>query len=158
MIFRIISAVTLMVALSGCDTGLSLNPMNWFGPKDDVELVVLEPEAGWEATEVQDYRGPVPQVTSLKVERATGGFIIRATGLPPRLGYWDAELVADNDGYPENGVMSYTFRIAPPPWRTRQSSTAARTVTVATYVSELSLKGATRIRVVGASNSLVARR
>lgn len=158
MIFRTISAVALVVALSGCDTGVSLNPVDWFGPKDDVELVVLEPEAGWAATEAQEYRGPVTQVTSLNIERATGGFIIRATGLPPRLGYWDADLVADNDGYPENGVMSYTFRIAPPPWRTRQSSTAARSVTVATYVSELSLKGATRIRVTGANNSLVARR
>ncbi len=158
MIFRIIGVAALSVALAGCDTGLSLNPTDWFGPKDDVELVTLEPADGWSSVETQEYRGPVSQVTSLKIERASGGYLIVATGLPPRLGYWDAELVAENDERPVDGVMSYTFRIAPPPWRTAQSSPPARTVNIAQYVSDIALGNATRIRVIGQNNSLTARR
>ncbi|MBV7379188.1 hypothetical protein [Maritimibacter dapengensis] len=158
MIFRIFGALALLVALAGCDTGLSLNPTDWFGPKDDIELVTLEPEEGWAATQQGDYRGPVAQVTSLQIERASGGYLIRATGLPPRLGYWDAELVPENRETPVDGVMSYTFRIAPPPWRTRQSSVPARTVHIAHFVSDLTLGSANRIRVIGANNSLTAGR
>lgn len=155
MIFRIISVLTLGLALSGCG---SVNPLNWFGPKDDVELVVLEPEEGWNALEAADYRGPVAQVTSLKIERASAGVLIRAVGLPPKLGYWDAELVAENGGEPVKGVMTYTFKIAPPPWRTSNARPAQREVTVAKYVSDITLADVRTIRVVGAKNSLSARR
>lgn len=158
MIFRIFSAVTLGLALGACSNGLDLNVANWFGPKSDIEYVTLEPEEGWAATEKQDYRGPVAQVTSLRLERASGGYIIRATGVPPTLGYWDAELVPENDENPVDGVMTYTFRVSPPPWREAQSTVPARTITVGHYVSDIALGGAGRITVVGASNSLTARR
>lgn len=156
MIYRVIGTLTLALALSGCSDGISLNPANWFGPKSDVEIVVLEPEEGWEAT--VDYRGPVQQVTKLRVERATGGVIIHAVGVPPRQGYWDAELEPQNGEKPVKGVMTYTFKIAPPPWRTDQGAVKTREVNVAHYVSDIKLAGATRIRIEGTSNALTARR
>ncbi|MAM61116.1 hypothetical protein [Maritimibacter sp. UBA3975] len=157
MIFRIFGAIALGVVLSGCSGGVSLNPFNWFGPKTDEELVTLEPRDGF--PDGQDsYRGPIQQVTQLAIERASGGYLVRAVGLPPRLGYWEAELVPQNDEEPVNGVMTYDFVVAPPPWATRQSRPQARQITVAHYVSDVQLGSASRIRVVGANNSLTTRR
>lgn len=157
MIFRIIGAGLLGLVLTGCSSGVSLNPLNWFGPKADNELVTLEPKDGW-PTGVDEYRQPIAQVTRLAVERASGGYIVRAVGVPPRLGYWEAELVPLNDAQPENGVMAYAFMVAPPPWATAQSRPQAREIHVAHYVSDTKLAGATRIRVEAAGNSLTTGR
>ncbi|MGR3363538.1 MAG: hypothetical protein ACU0CY_05090 [Maritimibacter harenae] len=157
MIFRIFGAILLTVGLSGCSNGVSLNPLNWFGPDDGVEMVTLEPEEGWDFAG-EDYRGPVAQVTRLSVERASGGYVIRAVGLPPRQGYWEADLVPENDEKPVDGVMSYTFVVAPPLWATAQSRPRAREIHVAHYVSDIRLGSASRIRVIGATNSLTAGR
>jgi hypothetical protein len=157
MIFRIFGAILLGMVLTGCSGGVSLNPFNWFGPKSDVELVTLEPRDGF-PTGLDDYRGPITQVTQIAVERASGGYLVRAVGLPPRLGYWEAELVPQNDEEPVNGVMTYDFVVAPPPWATRQSRPSAREIHVAHYVSDVTLGNATRIRVNGATNSLTTRR
>ncbi|MBV7409645.1 hypothetical protein [Maritimibacter sp. DP1N21-5] len=153
MIFRAIATTTLLVALSGCSGGGGFNPLNLFGPKSDTQLVVLEPEEGWDYAG-QDYRGPIQQVTRLAVERASGGVIIRAEGVPATLGYWDADLVAENNEQPDNGVMTYTFKVAPPVWQERQGTPYSRTITVAHYVSDVRLGDTRTIRVVGATNSL----
>lgn len=155
MIFRITGACLLGVVLTGCSS-VSLNPLDWFGPKDDVELVTLEPSEGWDAAGF-DYRGPIAQVTRLTIERASGGYIIRAAGNPPRLGYWEAELVPQNDENPVDGVLTYDFVVAPPPWATATSRPQARQIHVAHYISDVKLGGARSIRVVGANNSVTAR-
>ena len=158
MIFRAIATTTLLVALSGCSGGgASLNPLDWFGPKSDVELVVVEPEEGWDYS-ARDYRGPIQQVTRLVVERASGGVIIRAEGVPPSLGYWEADLDPENGENPDNGVMTYTFNVAPPPWNEPQGTVYSRTITVAHYVSDRTLGDTRTIRVVGATNSLTSGR
>ena len=156
-IARIFVALGLGLGLAACDTGINLNPLTWFNSLgSDNGLVALEPEGGWEQT--TDRRLVVDQVTALTIERTTAGAIVHATGLPPRLGYWDAELVPENDGEPEGGVLTYVFRIASPRWATNASTPYARSVEVAAFIPNVKLERVRAIRVMGAQNSRTASR
>lgn len=157
-ITRLFIALSLVLGLAACSDGIDLNPFNWFGgpSNPDDELVALEPADGY--PDSLDRRLLVDQVTDLRIERTTAGVIVHATGLPPRLGYWDAELVAQNDGEPVNGVMTYEFRIATPRWATRASTPYARKVEVAEFISNVKLKSVRTIKVVGARNARTAGR
>ena len=150
---RVLISLTLILGLSACET--RLNPMNWFsGGKNDG--VILEPLGGYGDSE--DRRALIPQVTEFKVFRNSGGAILQVTGLPARQGYWSAELVAENDERPVNGVLTYTFRISEPLENTPQGSPYSREIIVAHFVSDTKLAGVRQIRVVGANNSMTARR
>lgn len=154
---RIIIALSLAFGLSACSGGgLDLNPFNWFSKPGEEDWVALEPDEGWDYS--QDRRIKVDQVTDLRIERTTAGIIVHATGLPPRLGYWDAELVAENDGEPVGGVMSYSFRIATPRWNTNASTPYARSVEVAEFIPNATLRDVRTITVIGERNSRSARR
>lgn len=155
MTARILIALSLAFGLPACSGGFSLNPLNWFGSSGPEE-VALTPEGGY--PDSRDFRIPVQQVTALRVEKTTAGVIVYATGLPPRVGYWDAELVADNDGEPVGGVMSYVFRISEPRWRQPTGTPYARTVHVAQFISNAKLAGVSSIRVTGETNSMTGRR
>jgi len=157
MTARILALLAFTTALTACSNGVNLNPLTWFGAlSNDPGLVALEPDGGWPAD--QDRRIAVSQVTALTIEKTTAGAIIHATGLPPRLGYWDAELVAENNGEPENGMLTYVFRIAEPRWNQGTGSTYSRTVEVAQFLSNAELADIRSIRVIGDRNALTARR
>lgn len=143
------------LALSGCGFGESrLNPLNWFRSDPDTTTaspIVIERPS--------DRRPLVAEVTSLVVEPTPGGAIIRATGLPPEQGWWDAALVnADRDGQPVDGILTYSFRARPPRTRTRVSTARSRELTAAVAVSNVTLSATRQIRVTGALNSRTARR
>ena len=154
---RILISLSLVLGLTACSGGdISLNPFNWFSKPGEEDYVALEPSEGWDYS--RDRRILVEQVTALRIERTTAGVIVHATGLPPRLGYWDAQLVPENDGEPVNGVMRYEFRIATPRWATNASTPRARTVEVAQFISNAALRDVRSITVTGARNSRSARR
>ncbi len=156
-IARIFVAFGLALAVAACDSGLNLNPMSWFGDsRSEPTLVALEPAGGWPAE--ADRRPLVTDVTALRIERTTTGAIVHATGLPPRLGHWDVELVAVNDGEPENGVLSYMFKVAPPRGATAASTPYARRLEAAAFIPNAKLAKVRAIRVVGERNSRTARR
>lgn len=139
---------TLVVA--GC--GTRLNPLNWFGSSE--ETIAAAP-----AEFTADPRALVAQVTSLKIERTVGGAIIRATGLPPTQGYWDAELVPLNNEEPdENRVLVYEFRLSEPVFDRPVSTERSREVVVAKFISDRGLNGVRRIQVTGSGNSRTANR
>ncbi len=138
---------TLIVA--GC--GTRLNPMNWFGSSEET---VAEAPAGF----TQDARPLVAQVTELRIERVTTGAIIRATGLPPTQGYWDAELVPTNLNELENGELIYEFRLSAPLDPAISSTARSRDVFVAADLSQTELQGVRRVTVIGASNRRTVRR
>ena len=151
----VILTLAMAVALSGCGLGQSrLNPFNWFrsGPQTEtLDPVPLQRN--------RDRRPLVAQVTHLVVERTPGGAIIRAIGLPPEQGWYDAELVnEDRDGKPIDGVLTYSFRAFPPRESTRVSTVQSRELTVAVFVSDITLASTRQIRVTGALNSRTARR
>ncbi|MFT5345397.1 MAG: hypothetical protein ACI95S_001132 [Dinoroseobacter sp.] len=134
---------TLVVA--GC--GTRLNPLNWFGSSE--ETITAAP-----ADFVTDPRPLVSQVTSLQIERTVGGAIIRAVGLPPSQGYWDAELVPLNNEEPdENRVLAYEFRISTPVFARSVSTQQSREVVVAHFISDRGLDGVRRITVSGSETS-----
>ncbi len=151
---RFLITLALLLGLSACANS-RLNPLNWFAAGRD-DGVILEPRDGY--GDSADTRELIARVTSLKVLRTPEGALLQVTGLPPRLGYWSAELVAENDGKPVDGVLTYSFRIAEPPGATPRGAPDAREIIVAAAVPEIRLAGVRRIRVIGATNSMSARR
>ena len=97
-------------------------------------------------------------MVSLRVEQVPGGAIIYATGLPPRQGYFDGELIPVGREAANNGVLNYEFRNSAPFEQTRVSTRQSREVIVGRFVSEQTLNGVRQIRVSGATNALSVRR
>jgi hypothetical protein len=140
-------ALTGTVMLAGCSS--NLNPFNWFGGGEEVvmegtSVVVLDP------------RPLVQQVTRLEVDTHPAGAIVRATGLPPRQGYYDAELIRVLDHPP--GVLTFQLRAFAPHYQTQVSTQQSRELVVATFVGHDLLDGIREIRVSSATNTLSARR
>lgn len=146
----IITVLILATLLSGCARVREsrFNPFNWAGSSRQAETVLY--------TAPTDARGLVAEVTLAKLEPYPGGAILRATGLPPTLGYWQADLVALPMA--EEGRLVYEFRIAPPPAPVAAGTPYSRQVTVAVAISTIKLSGVTSIVVQGAGNALSVRR
>lgn len=147
----ILAIVVLATALGGCARlkDSRFNPLNWFGQARQAAVTDLY-------VRPDDPRALVAQVTVLKVEPYPGGAIVRATGVPPTQGYWEAELVAQP--LDEQGRLVYEFRVFPPPVPAAAGTPFSRQVTVAAALSSIKLQGVTSIVVQGAGNALSARR
>ena len=150
---RIFAALCIVLMVASCArvSESRLNPFNWFGKsKNEAVAVAVDPYA--------DTRPLVGQIVGMNVERIPGGAIIRATGLPPRQGFFDGELVPTNGELPEDGVLTYEFRAASPQFQTRVSTQQSREIIVGHFVSDQTLDGVKAIRVVGFANAVVSRR
>jgi len=147
--------LSLVVALAACGSfrDSRLNPFNWFQPSQPY-MTTLEPEGGFDS----DRRPLVDQVTELAVEPLPGGAIVRAVGLPPTQGYWDAALVAENFGEPVDGVMTYRFVAWQPPVPSRVSTVQSRELTAGAYLADAKLAQITEIVVLGERQSRSTRR
>jgi len=143
-------AVVLLVSACSAMRTSKLNPFNWFGRSQatgTAAVVLPGPEA--------DARPLVEQVLSLAVEAMPGGAIVRATGLPPTQGWWDAELAA----LPiTDGKLVYDFRLLAPPQPAAVSTQRSREVTVAVFVPTMTLDEVNSITVQGAQNARTSRR
>lgn len=147
-----LSACLFLTACGGSASSLSsANPFNWFSGKDRAA------EAAATAELPTDPRALIPQITDVKTERATGGVILRVTGLPAQQGWSQAALVPQNEGIARDGVLSFEFRALPPRVRTLTSTPQSREVVVATFLSDSQLSGVRSIQVLGASRSLSVR-
>lgn len=149
---RIILALMVVVTVASCSRVAEsrLNPFNWFGRSERATVLTTNPNA--------DPRRLVPQIITLRVEQVPGGAIIRATGLPPRQGYYDGALLPVGREVAVNGVLSYEFRASAPLTQTRTSTQQSREVIVGRFVSDQTLNGVRQIRVSAAGNALVVRR
>lgn len=125
--------------------------MNWFG-RDRAEVVQTVPDPNVTA----DGRRFVSQVTELAVDATPSGAIIRAVGLPPTQGYWDAELVRVSTDDPS--AIVYEFRVVPPLEPRRQSTQQSREIIAGAALSNAALRGVRSISVVGARNRRSVRR
>jgi hypothetical protein len=148
---RLTATLLIALILAGCGgfRDSKLNPFNWFGRSQEVEKVALP-------VVPDDPRGLVATVLSLTVEETAGGAIIRATGISPTQGYWDAELV--EQPLDENGRLVLEFRIFPPVESKAVSTPQSREVVVALFLSNIKLDQVTEIIVQGESNARSARR
>lgn len=151
---RLIVTLTLLSFLSACGgiRDSRLNPFNWFGRDREERVEVVETLGPIER------RPLAAEIISLKVDRMPGGAIIHAIGLPQTQGHWDAELVPLNGEVPEKGVLTYEFRLAPPPGPTRQGTPQSREVVVGLFVSDQTLLGVRNIAVIAQANRRSVRR
>ncbi|MGL4309169.1 MAG: hypothetical protein ACRCSU_01685 [Paracoccaceae bacterium] len=153
-----LTLLALLLTVGACGTvrDSRLNPFNWFGRSQAAgpsTLAVSEDPA------VTDNRALVAQVTRMQVNPMPGGAIVQAVGLPPTQGWWDADLVAENDGVPdENGVLTLRFVVAEPRRKQAVSTQQSREVTAGLFLSDQDLEPVRRIVVTGAGNSRVASR
>lgn len=144
-----IMALALTISACGRIAESRLNPFNWFGRSERVATTATQ--TGISA----DGRQLVDQVITLSLDRTPGGGILRATGLPPTQGFWDAELVARPV---EDGALVYDFRVFPPPGGAAVSTQRSREVVVATFIPDTRLAGLRQITVQGARSALSTRR
>lgn len=143
---RPILTVAFCGLVAGCDS--SLNPVNWFGGE--------EPEVALAEDGVPtDFRPRIDQVTGLVLERVPGGVILRATGLPETMGYWNAALVpVDPDLRPdEDGVLAFDFRALPPPTPQPAGRPAAREIVTGQLLTAQTLREVRVIRVQAERNA-----
>ncbi len=149
---RLIVAVVLVATLAGCGaiSESRLNPVNWFGRSRTVETDTTNVAA--------DPRPLIGQLTDLRLEKVPGGAIVRATGLPPRQGYFDAELVPLNGGTPVDGVLAYQFRVSPPFETTPPGTPQSREVIVGLFVTDQTLAATRTVQVSAETNALAVRR
>lgn len=149
------------LALPGCArlADSRLNPLNWFGGSQPVMVTgqmptrPLVPPGALAA--VADTRQPIAQVTEMVVERTPTGAILRATGLAPTQGWYNAQLVPVAA---ESGVLAFEFRVEPPPGYEAEGSPGSRTITVARVLDATDLAGIRSVRVIGLQNAREARR
>lgn len=145
-------ALTAVMAVTSCGAirESRFNPLNWFGRSQ-------EARANEFGIAVQEENRPlVTQVLGMTIEQTPYGAIVRATGISPMQGYYDAELVARP--VDDKGVLVFDFRLMPPPEPKPVGATRTREVTVAAHLSKIKLEGITQIVVQGAENALSSRR
>ncbi|MGV8987049.1 MAG: hypothetical protein ACOH2H_12290 [Cypionkella sp.] len=148
----LILVTVLGLGLAGCGFGKSkLNPFNWFGnstPRQGTAVALYKP--------VVDPRGMIAQILTLKVDPYPGGAIVRATGVPPTQGFWDASLV--KLPVEDTGKLVFEFRISPPTTPAPAGTQPSREVTVATDLTDFQLQGISTIEVRAAQNAMSAHR
>ena len=148
----LLAALAAITLLTGCASVREsrVNPFNWFQrsePEKDLapELADL------------DRRGLVDQVVSMKVDAVPGGALVTAIGLPPTQGYWDTELVTD-ENTDQAGVLVLQFRAEQPTFVSPQGAPVSREVSAGLFVSDQTLEGIRQIIVLGAQNQRSSRR
>lgn len=147
-------ALTLLIALTlvlaACGDS-RLNPRNWFDRSQ------AEPTLG-PTGETEDRRPLVPNITGLTIERTSSGAIVRAEALMATAGYWDPELVVENNGRAVDGVMTYRFVAARPRQPVTVQSPGPRTLVAAATLTVYDLETVREVVVIGAETTRRARR
>lgn len=145
------AAMTAVLLVSACGQGggSGWNPLNWFQASARVETMEPAPPVPG------DPRPRVDQVISMSVDPMVGGAIVRATGLPPTQGWWEADLVRAED---EEGRIIFDFLLIPPLTPQRVSTQPSREITAGAFVPTRDLETAREIIVRGDRSSRSSRR
>ncbi|MFV1496125.1 hypothetical protein VWY34_10955 [Phaeobacter sp. JH20_02] len=162
------------VALSGCGFRDSrVNPLNWFGGSDEVEVQETSGEpvnplipvktrvSVFARPDAVDNSVLVQSVSEMRVERTPTGAIVYATGIAARQGAYGVELrldEADRDVRTRDDTLDFTFRATYPEYRTAVGSDRTRTLRAAFSLSKQELSSVRSIRVVAAQNARESRR
>lgn len=143
--------LTLTLAACGGFRDSRVNPRNWFSGSSS------EPTLGPTA-DTTDNRPVVPMVSALVIEPTSSGAIVRAEAVMPSAGWWDAELIAENNARPVDGVMTYRFVAARPRRAVAVAAQGPRTLSAAATLSVIQLEQVREVVVIGAENTRRARR
>jgi len=139
---RAILILFVMMSLAACDS--RINPLNWFGG-DREQRVRVDPDDP-SRLDIVDSRALVTEITQLSVEQTTSGAIVRATGVTPLQGYFDAELVVV-ERTPTSVV--YDFRVAAP---VDNATSGLQEISVGAQLSVAELAGIRSITVIAQNN------
>jgi hypothetical protein len=161
MLRRIFLCSAVLLTLSGCAriADSRLKPFNWFGQSQDApvtetgEIRPLVP-AG-RTVNIVDARPMLQSVTALSVDRSPTGAIVRATGVAPTQGFFNAELV--NAGI-SGAVLTLEFRAQAPLGFEAEGSAASRQINTAFAIDAEDLSTIRRVRVQAATNARTAAR
>ena len=158
---RLIAAAAVLVLATGCARVAEsrFNPFNWFGASEAQPVNSLIPSDANYTGEIDTSR-PIPELTAMRVDRMPGGAIVTAEGVAVTQGFWDATLVELEPGAAgyEEGALVFDFRVERPYRRHPAGAVPTRTLSAGAFVSDLKLRGVTRIIVRGENEQRVARR
>lgn len=97
---------------------------------------------------------PVP-MRDATIERGYGGVIVRATGVAPTQGYFNALLLVDDGGAPDAaGVITLRLKAVPPPTPEAVGPERTRLLLTAAFAQDLELRGVRAFRVVSSQTSV----
>lgn len=140
---RTIVVLSLILSVAACGNS-RLNPLNWFGG-DREQRIRVDPDANGRPV-VVDGRILVTEITQLSVEQTTAGAIVRATGVTPAQGYYDADLVEVER---TESTLVFEFRAASP----GSAATAGlQQIVAGTALSVGELQGIRSITVIAQTN------
>lgn len=160
---------SVLVTSCGRVADSRLNPFNWFGRAEAVEVEVDEKEINplipqkresiFERRGTETYPGTaVLTVNDVKIERVSGGAIIRVLGTAQTQGAFETRLTPENDDeLPVDGVLTYRLE-AIQPTGFRQGPARSREINVARFRTDQDLNGVRTIRIVGVNNAMQVRR
>lgn len=95
----------------------------------------------------------VSNLRAATVERASGGVIVRVTGVAPTQGYFAPTLLArTQDGPDAAGLLTVSFLAVPPLESQQIGPERTRLLLGAAYASDLELRGVRGIRLVAGPN------
>lgn len=134
--------ITAILSLAACES--RINPLNWFGGERE-QRIAVNPEAT-AGTVDEDGRILAAEITQLSVEQTTSGAIVRATGVTPAQGFFDAELVLVEQT--ETSVV-FEFRVAAP---VGTGTAGLQTISVGAELTVRELAGIRSITVISQSN------
>lgn len=102
-----------------------------------------------------DTRVLISNVDSVQVDQYHGGLLITARGKIDNLGYSDVDLIAVNNGFPdEKGLLTYEFKAAAPEEPIAGRTTRAHEVFAGASVNLRRTSLVKRIRVIAAQNQI----
>lgn len=161
MLRALLLGTALITSLTGCAriSESRLNPLNWFGASRSVAATAPQERQPLVPTrrtvQVVESRPLIASVTALSVDRAPSGAIVRATGLAPRQGFFNAQLVKTGIS---NGTLVLQFRAEAPAGFEPTGTNASREITAAYTINANDLAAIRRVRVEAAGNARVASR
>lgn len=152
---------TLMVGCASVRDS-RLNPFNWFGGSEPVQvqqvtpttLPTLAPRKGY--PHFVDTRPLAPVISDVSVVKSASGAIVTATTTLPSTGYYDAELVRVASAQPN--TLMFEYRLRPPAKAAPTGTAAQRQLTTARSLSEAEIAGVRTIIVKGANGARQVRR
>jgi len=161
MIRATLLGTAILMTLTGCARVAEsrFNPLNWFGSSQaapapqDTELRPLVPQT--RTTIEVDNRPLITTVSTMTIDRTTTGAIVRATGVAPTQGFFNAELVSRGI---ENGVLTLDFRAQAPADFGADGSVRSRQISAAYILDRAELASIRSVRVQGATDARVSRR
>lgn len=149
----VLLSVALTLSLGGCGRVAEsrVNPFNWFGGSEEVEVAA---EVSPEAEALRD--DPLlPRVLELEAAPHPGGVILTAKGLAPTQGYHSAELVLVSQ---DSGDMVFELRANAPLTTQPEGAQPTRELLVGVFLSQQTMGNANRIVVIAGENRRSVRR